>query len=96
VLPGATTASVPGQEKAELLHEPIDPLGIDGRKAGGAAFTPEKRSDPPISIGWPGIDQAPDLGAKFEVTVPGLSVPVWAVIVSPARRHSIERRPACP
>ena len=46
-----TPPGMPGQEKPVLLHQPVDPLGIDGIEAGGSPLALEERGDPPVSIG---------------------------------------------
>jgi hypothetical protein len=52
-----------------LLHEPVDPLGVDGIVAGGSPLALEERANPPVSIARPAIHQAPDIGS--ELCVPG-------------------------
>jgi hypothetical protein len=34
---------------------PVDPLGVDGIKAGGSPLALEECGDPPVSIAWPGV-----------------------------------------
>ena len=48
-----TPPGMPGQEKPVLLHQPVDPLGIDGIEAGGSPLALEERGDPPVSDAYP-------------------------------------------
>ena len=59
---------MPGQQHGALLHQPVDALGIDGIEAGGSLLALEERGDPPVSIAWPGVHQAPDIGREFCVS----------------------------
>lgn len=62
------TAGVPGEKKPVLVHQPVDPLGVDRGQAGGATLALEESRDPPVAIGRPCVDQTPDLGCQLQVT----------------------------
>jgi hypothetical protein len=36
-------SGVPGKQQAVLLHQPVDPLGVDGIEAGGSPLALEER-----------------------------------------------------
>ena len=63
-----TSSGMPGQQQVVLLHQPVDPLGIDGIEAGGSPLALEERGDPPVPIAWPGVHQAPDFGCEFPIS----------------------------
>jgi hypothetical protein len=48
-----TPPGTPGQEKPVLLHQPVDPSGIDGIEGGGSPLALEERGDPPVSDAYP-------------------------------------------
>jgi hypothetical protein len=70
---------MPGQQQASLLHQPIDPLGIDRIEAGGSPLALDERGDPPLSIAWPGVQQAPDIGREFYISSAGLGTTLRAL-----------------
>ena len=62
------SSGMPGQQQAVLLHQSVDPLGVNGIEAGGSPLALEERGDPPVSIAWPGVHQAPDFGCEFPIS----------------------------
>src|ERR1019366_856427 len=59
-------------EQTVLLHEPVNPLAVDGLQAAGPPLAIEMRGDPAVAVGGPRVDEAPDVGGKFSVTVAAL------------------------
>src|SRR5579863_7670749 len=59
---------MPGQQQPVLLHQSVDPLGVDGIEAGGSPLALEERGDPPVPIARPAIDQASNIGREFCVS----------------------------
>jgi hypothetical protein len=55
-----------------LLHQPIDPLGVDRGEASGSPLALEKRGDPPVPIARPLINQTPNIGRQFRIPGTGL------------------------
>jgi hypothetical protein len=45
----------------------VNPLSIDDRLIGGSPFAIEKRCDPPIAIGGPGIDEPANGGQEIGI-----------------------------
>ena len=84
-----TPPGMPGQEKPVLLHQPVDPLGIDGIEAGGSPLALEERGDPPVSIGRTPIHQAPDIGGELCVAGAGLWTALRPVIFPPMHRTEL-------
>jgi hypothetical protein len=70
---------MPRQQQAVLLHQPIDPLGVDGLEAGGSPLALEARGEPPVPIAWPGVHQAPDTGREFCISGAGLGTTLPAL-----------------
>jgi hypothetical protein len=70
---------MPGQQQAALLHQPVDPLGVDRIEAGGSPLALEERGDPPVSIGRPGVHQVPDIGREFSISGAGLGTTLPAL-----------------
>jgi len=55
---------MPGQQQAALLHQPVDPFGVDGTETGGSPLALEERGR---SKSRSGVHQAPDIGREFPV-----------------------------
>ena len=60
------------EEEAVLLHKPVDPLGIDGFAARGAACSPVQSGNSAITVTGYLIDQSSDFGREGFITFPVL------------------------
>jgi hypothetical protein len=82
-------------EQTVLLHEPVNPLAVDGLQAAGPPLAIEKRGDPAVAIDGTRVDEAPDVGGKFSVPVAALGAAPGPPKPSSAQRHWNERRRVC-
>jgi hypothetical protein len=60
-------ASVAFEQKAMLLHQPIDALGIDRSQTFGSPLALEERGDPPVAVSRSLIDKVADRGGQLDV-----------------------------
>src|SRR6516164_8517961 len=74
-----------GFEQPVLLHQPVDPLGVNRGVTFGSPLALQERGDPAVPIGRSRVDQATDCTGELDVAS-ALSGPRWGL---PASRRSI-------